>query len=415
MTQPAPTLADLRNALARVFGLDDIDVLCADIGINPDSVPRRDTIESRAQALCEYVLRNGRLPALLAACQARLQHGPTDWAAFATVTLPDPGVVATLTAGVNTLAALAQNPAALAAISGFRVDFENARTQIALLGAYKSLHELLQELEVRYPPLDADSRRAAADPGAWNTLIQSIPEVSDIIGEVAAQAANRALGLAAALWLTQLTQARATLTTAVETEDAAALNRGRADLKRALGRGPSQVNTRMVASVDVLLQSNMGARMATAREQLTAAGVTEAELGSFVQSLGALVALRDRLQSIRDEHNGWQEVENQLSRIEDTLATDSSELEATWGDVSGLAAQLMSGRTDDWAVRLLKIGADLQLALTGRDLTLARRLFAQYRSAASRRFRRVDDELVQICHELQDVGAALDTLLRAIG
>jgi hypothetical protein len=415
MTQPAPTLADLRNALARVFGLDDIDVLCADIGINPDSVPRRDTIEARAQALCEHVLRNGRLPDLLAACQARLQHGPTDWAAFGTVTLPDPGVMATLAAGVNTLAALAQNPAALAAISGFRVDFENARTQIALLGAYKSLHELLQELEVRYPPLDADSRRAAADPGAWNTLIQSIPEVSDIIGEVAAQTSNRALGLSSALWLTQLSQARATLTTAVETADAAALNRGRADLKRALGRGPSQVNTRMIASVDVLLQSNMGARMATAREELTAAGVTEAELGSFVQSLGALVTLRDRLQSIRDEHNGWQEVENQLSRIEDTLATDSSELEATWGDVSGLAAQLISGRADEWATRLLKLGADLQSALSARDLAPARRLFAQFRSAAARRFRRVDDELVQICHELQDVGAALDTLLRAIG
>ena len=171
----------------------------------------------------------------------------------------------------------------------------------------------------------------------------------------------------------------------------------------------------MVATVDVLLQSNMGARMATAREQLTAAGVTEIEMGAFVQSLGALVTLRDRLQSIRDEHNGWQEVENQLSRIEDTLATDSSELEATWGDVSGLAAQLIGARTDDWAARLLKLGADLQTALTGRALILARRLFAQFRSAASRRFRRVDDELVQICHELQDVGAALDTLLRAIG
>jgi hypothetical protein len=324
-------------------------------------------------------------------------------------------VVASITEGVNTLAALAQNPLALQAISGFRVDFENARAQITLLGAYKSLHELLQELEVRYPPLDADGRRAAADPGAWRTLIQSIPEISDIIGEVAAQAANRALGLAAALWLTQLTQARATLTTAVESADAAALNRGRADLKRALGRGPSQVNTRMVASVDVLLQSNMGARMAVAREQLTAAGVTDAELGSFTQSLGALATLRDRLQSIRDEHNGWQEVENQLSRIEDTLATDSSELEATWGDVSALAAQLISGRPDEWATRLLKLGADLQSALASRDLSLARRLFAQFRSAAARRFRRVDDELVQICHELQDIGTALDTLLRAIG
>ncbi|MEO6061464.1 MAG: hypothetical protein ABIQ99_05955 [Thermoflexales bacterium] len=415
MTQPVPTLADLRNALARVFGLDDIDVLCADIGINPDSVPRRDTIEARAQALCEYVLRNGRLTAMLEACKARLQNGPIDWATFAGVALPDPGVVASIAEGVNALAALARNPVALEAISGFRVDFENARAQIALLGAYKSLHELLQELEVRYPPLDADSRRAATDIGTWNTLIQSIPEISDIIDEVVAQAANRALGLAAALWLTQFTQARATLTAALESEDAAALNRGRADLKRALGRGPSQVNTRMVATVDVLLQSNMGARMAAAREQLMAVGVTEAELGGFIQSLSALVTLRERLQSIRDEHNGWQEVENQLSRIEDTLATDSSELEATWSDVSGLATQLMSGRTDDWATRLLKFGADLQTALTGHELSLARRLFAQFRSAASRRFRRVDDELVQICQELQDVGAALDTLLRAIG
>ncbi len=414
MTTATATLSGLRDAVSRSFGLDDLDLLCADMDVNPDSVPRRDTLEARAQALIEYALRAGLLARLLAACASRVPHSPIAWTFFSGVSLPaavDPGLATSITQGVNALAVLAQNPAARDTIGAYRADFENARAQIALLGAYKSLHELLQELEVRYPPIAADCRRAGADPGAWNTLIQSIPEVADIIDEVAAQAADARLGFAAALWLAQLNQARAALSAAVEAQDGAKLDGGRADLKRGLGRGPSQVNTRMVAAVDVLLQSNMAARMRTVRNQLAALRIPDDELSGLGRSLEALDALRERLTAIRDEHNGWQEAVNQLGRIEDTVATDSTELQQTWSDVTALVGQLAAARTEDWAVKLIKLGQDVQAAIDAGDMPVARRVFSQFCSASSRRFRRVDDELVRICHALQDVGAAMDGLL----
>lgn len=410
----AATLAGLRDAIVAHFSLGDLDLLCADIDVNPDSVPRRDTIDARAQALLEFAARAGVLDRLLAACAARVPAVTVDWASFSAITRPAAGPASALTAGVNALAALARHPDARDTLSAFRADFESARAQIALLGAHKSLHELLQELEVRYAPLDADARRAASDPSAWDTLAQSIPEVSDIIGEITTQAADARLGLGAALWLTHLRQARTGLMAALDPPDPAMLASARADLKRGLSRGPSLVNTRLVATVDVLLQSNMAGRMLAARDLLAGQGARDDLIAQLNASLDALPALRGQLAALRDEHNGWQEVENQIGRIEDNLAADSAELIQTWPDVAALTGQLIGARAEAWADRLTKIAADTQAALTVNDLAAARRLFAQFASAAGRRFRRVDDELLEICNALQHAGAALDGLVRAI-
>lgn len=412
MTPMTGTPAGFRDALAAHFSLDELDLLCADIGINPDSAPRRDTIEGRAQAVIEYVRHRGLLPALVAACQRARPAVAVDWAHFAS--LADASPTPAIADGVRALTAMADTPGAREALCAFKTDFEYAGDQIALLRDFKTLHERLQEVAVRYAPLEADSHRVVGDPSAWATVVPTAAETGDILREIAALAARPALGVSNVLWLTHLAQAREGLAAAVEGSDVARLRDACADLKRALARGPSQVNTRMVAVVDNLLGSRMITRMQGARGALVAAAVSPAALADFDAALLALETLRARLLALRDEHNGWQEVDNALSRIQDTLAVDSTELDQTWPEVHALSETLLATSTEPWATRLRELGAAITQALAARDLALARRVFASFVSAAGRRFRQVDDLLVQISRELQTVGAALEELVAAI-
>ena len=70
--------------------------------------------------------------------------------------------------------------------------------------------------------------------------------------------------------------------------------------------------------------------------------------------------------------------------------------------------------TDDWAMALRKASTDLESALTNKVLVKVKQAFRRYRSQTSRRFRRVDDDLLKLCQELQKIGESLNLLLRVI-
>ena len=60
----AAQLANLRLSISEHFGLEELRLLSADLGINYDNL-RGETLDTRAQALITYVQRRGELPTLL--------------------------------------------------------------------------------------------------------------------------------------------------------------------------------------------------------------------------------------------------------------------------------------------------------------------------------------------------------------
>jgi hypothetical protein len=71
-----PTLAPLRDKLARYFNRSELKGLCFDLGVAYDDLPG-ETRTELAQALVEHCHQRGRLPELLRRCQVERPH--VDW------------------------------------------------------------------------------------------------------------------------------------------------------------------------------------------------------------------------------------------------------------------------------------------------------------------------------------------------
>ncbi len=91
MLQLAPdSRTGLRQSLVEYFSLDELDTLCYDLGVDPDSVPERDSDKpTRVREIVTYFEDRGRLADLIALCAKGRPNVP--WSDFLQFTSsPDP-------------------------------------------------------------------------------------------------------------------------------------------------------------------------------------------------------------------------------------------------------------------------------------------------------------------------------------
>ncbi len=352
--------------------------------------------------------------------------------------------------GLTALAALASEAHASgvrAAAAAFQTDFQASREQIASLERDKRLHDLYHQLQDRYRLVDADRRRLATDATGWDSLAVDSPELDAILADLLDMAAGDAALSAEIWWPAQVRQARQDLATASEDgghESGAAtavapaipavpatagtpspcLEAALLRLSRLLSREPSRVNTRLVTTAGALRLSAIVAAESAAIEALLADLPSQANRGWHdlvvvaVQALRAsgqaLTRLEGQLKGLVSRHNAWQAVADELRRIEDNLGSDAGELALAWPDLKAMAAPLCGEGDDEWAAAFAVTAGQMEAALAAGDLVKGRRLFPRYRSQADRRFNQVDRDLLALCGELQQIGAPLDLLLRAL-
>jgi len=77
--QPTPRF--LREALAQVFSLDELKLLCSDLAVNWEVIPNSGGgIDAWALEIVVYFQRRGQLPRMRTACQQRrLERNDIDW------------------------------------------------------------------------------------------------------------------------------------------------------------------------------------------------------------------------------------------------------------------------------------------------------------------------------------------------
>lgn len=415
MSDAKITAADLREAMVRAFKPDELVIVCHDVDINPDEVPNRNAgITVWVGELLAYSERVGRLQALIDACAKHRPH--IDWATLLQARgnakpTPIDAIGARVTQFIGLLSMLMQDPKAREVILLFRYDLLGANEHIATLNNYKQLHDLFQELELHYTPIDADSRRAAADPGVWDTLAEHLAEAQGIITDLESATVKAGLAPEEAPWLRQLAPVKHDLQRALDGPSAEPIGPALAVIQRSLSRDPTRLNTRMVEVVKVLLKTGLIRQMESLRESLVNQNVANLNLDDYLAGLIGLAELREKLQQLAARHNEWQIIDDELNRIDNSIARDIGELEQGWGYVADMARPLIDGNSAEWAVSLQRIGGDLQLALQEKTTSRARSLFSQYRSKASRHFRRVDDELLEVCNQLEKIGIDLSGLL----
>ena len=138
------------------------------------------------------------------------------------------------------------------------------------------------------------------------------------------------------------------------------------------------------------------------RDDLAQTGFDAASMRRFAHSVDALSALDSSLTALVSAHNRWQEIDDELRRVETSLAHDLFELELSWPDISAMVQSLCADHTGEWATALVQVGTKLDRALATPTPVRAKMLFLRYRSQASRRFHQVDSDLLALCQDLSE-------------
>lgn len=418
-------LQNIRTLLIEGFSEEELRHLCYD---TPSFRPVYDQLaEETAKGeivdlLLEHAERRLELETLLALTKERnparyIRHQPylTADPSRAPSPLDKTYDAEKISRPFDTLLHLIQTPQVRAAVVAFQTDFQATGEQITILNDYKRLHDLFQDLENCYNLIDRNLQRLPGDETAWDSVLLDEPELQSAIHNIQDAVREASFDTEAASWLQQLNNAQAELHLAVESFDLAQLQTACRRLQRILAREPSRNNTRLVAAASALRLDALIRAMFTIRDGLARPGFDVVALQQFEEGLVALTSLSDRLTVLVHEHTCWQEIDDELRRIEANLVQDMMELKLAWPDLKTMSQSLYGTVEADWAISLIQVGAQLESALaTAEPPVKLKRYFRSYRSQTSRRFRQVDDDLLALCQDLQKIGEPLNLLLRIV-
>jgi len=322
-----------------------------------------------------------------------------------------------ITQGLSALIELMRAPEVHAAVLTFRIDFQAACEQIGILSDYKHLHDLFQQLEDRYYLIYHDVKRLPADPSAWASMKHNARELQTIVDDLLDMADHVSMTAITAMWTHKLTHARGELRTSIVNHDRRQLKLAITHLKDLLGREPSRINTRLVSAASALRLSGLVAAMTTIGHNLDRLRLEQVAMHQFEEfetGVAALASLADRLTTAIANHNAFQEIDDELRRVEVLLDQDVRELTYAWQYLKPMIQKLCDSSQASWAIKLNAMGAELEHTFVTKNLRTIKPLFRSYRSQASRGFNQVDRDLVTLCEELQKVGEPLAMLLNLI-
>jgi len=320
-------------------------------------------------------------------------------------------------AGLLALAELVRSPAAHDAVVAFRAVFRSACDQIGVLAACKHLHELFQQLEDRYYLIYHDGRRLPGDLSAWTSVERLEPDLQAVIDELLEQASSSPLAGEALLWQQKLVRAQEELREAIERQELDLLRLATIALRDVLGREPSRINTRLVSAAGALRLSAVAQALGMVRDHLSALHLNQQaqlHVEAFARGVDALAELDARLTDAIAAHNTFQELDDELRRIEAILDPDLREIERAWQSLRPMMRRLCESTTATWAPKFGAIGDELERTLPSHNRSKILRLFRSYRSQAIRSFNQVDRDLLALCEELRKVGDPLETVLKMV-
>lgn len=413
-----PDHKKLLQALLDHFNESELQTVCFNLEVMYEDLPPGGRAD-KARSLVEYCLRHHRLQVLT--LEIRNNRPFLDWDVLTSekssteTPLAAPSTVGTetllISKGVTALIKLMRSPAVYQAITSFQTDFEAASEQIALMNDYKQIHDLFQELETRFFLIYNDQKRLPGDDSAWENIEVNEPEVRLKINDIIQAVQLASFANEEARWTQQLEKIKDDIRQGVETYDYKLLQAGINPLYRILNRQISRINAQLVATAGVLRLDTLEQAMQTISNSLAESDYAQETISEVQNSVSALSGLHERVNDLVREHNAWQELDDELRRVEGTLNQGIDELIDAWYDLEPMTQNLVKGITDEWATNLAEVCEELGKALTDGTAVIVRRLFRRFRSQQGRRFRQVDMDLLNMARELQEVGESLELLL----
>jgi hypothetical protein len=418
-----PYTSRLHRALVDRLSTEEFRLMCFDLQFDYDLLRPA----GKSDQILEFISmmkRDKRLELIIAYC--RTQYPDVDWDrevagthSTLTMVLPAGAEGESVTRGLEALTELMAVPEARTAVITFRNDFEAVVTQIERLSDYKSIHDLLHNLEYQcLSGLQRATRYFPADEEAIFDLEDNEQILSEIIfsaNEIQKRSTFRNDGLT---WLSDLERARETLLKAIDTEDPQQLKRTIWLLDRIIAIQPSQINTRLNTVARSLRLQALVQAMTSIYETLENLNMDRQKLDQFGTGAMALARFRLKLEELVAAHDSWQAVMLELKRVERVIEQDMFELEMSWPDIKGMLEALLPpvkpSDNETWAADFSKDIRRLSEVLEADNPARVRRYFSRLDSQAGKRFYLIDIDLRRLCEDLRRVGNPLATILEII-
>ncbi len=362
-----PDHKKILQALLDHFDESELQTICFNLEVVYEDLPPGGRAD-KARSLVEYCLRHHRLQVLtieirnnrpflewdaLTIEKTAIQSAPsTPLSAVGTETLM-------ISKGVTALIKLMRSPEVYQAITSFQADFEAASEQIALMNDYKQIHDLFQELETRFFLIYNDQKRLPGDDSAWENIEVNEPEVRLKIDDIIQTVQLASFANEEARWTQQLEKVKDDIRQGVEKYDYQLLQSGINPLYRILNRQISRINAQLVATANVLRLDTLEQAMQTISSSLAQSNYAQDTISEVQNSVSALSGLNERVKNLVREHNSWQELDDELRRVEGTLNQGIDELINAWYDLEPMTLNLVEGVNDEWATNLAEVCGEL--------------------------------------------------------
>lgn len=407
-------LIKVREFLGSKFSREELEVLCFDLGVDPENVQGNDRgKEYWAQQIVLHFSRRDAITELVAKCRELRPNAP-----WSEINEERELIIEEVTAGVMALQELMQMPEVLREVAVLDEDMNRARDQLHTLRNYKELHDQLHELQFNfYIPAFQGMSRFPSDMLFLQDLKrygQSFSDVIDALVDVINQ--NEATMRGERSWIERLEKHLQMLEEAQVKSDGQLFAKCLERVQEVIGVKPAEINGRLKDAMRNMSLSNFLLKLSALHENLSHTRLddtSKARLLEFNEGIQSMRILWERLSTLVDEHDKWQEAEDQLKRLEAEPVERLYDEDDGWQDLVGKLNPLCRASSERWATRMLEDEQKLKFALDERNASRIAEVFSSYRLKAGSRFYVVDKSLLQECSRITEIGPKLDVVFKA--
>ncbi len=288
------------------------------------------------------------------------------------------------------------------------------------MAVYKDAHDELQEVEAHYntlyPDVYPEGALIAADQIRWTGIQRRCLTMRrDSLDTLLSTASASFLKDDEADMLATLQQAGQDLETAVSKRDLDLLDAALQEIYEIIRSRSPRMNTNILAEVKELRLQELADALRGVYDAIRARHAAPDQLDGFGAALDRLAVVAGQLTQLRDDHDRWQLIEDDLRREADQLPTRGVEaFRRRWQKSLGTRLKSEATGNESWAVRLSADIADLEAAMSANELAAVSDVLYSCRLTVTNRFRQVDDELKRVCDGLREASIILERELEFV-
>jgi hypothetical protein len=307
------------------------------------------------------------------------------------------------------------------AIAEYQADFRTVCEQISKVGDLKEIHDLLYLIDTKcsrqawsvekdVPANAAEIPRGGLSYGLLNDAQQCLVKALEKMNKIRGRGN---LGDEPLECYDELCLARDQLTVALATANRPLLSQSVFAIDKILFEHPARINAQLRESAADLRLPALWQAMRSIYDRLSQAEIGPAQIEVFGNAVLDLARIKGIHDGLLQEHDAWQKIDGDLRYFERFLDSQlfPRAIRGSWSLLLGKVEPVWTNVTQDWADRLRKEDARLRAAVDSGDLWTMKDAFQRFRTEASTQFDEVDQDFLNLCSQLREVGRTLSLIL----